>query len=133
MWEIKNPSNLAVCTSQRREGENVNIASFIYFTYPLEVLNIVVYIAPIGFAGGTNVVNKKSAWVIDLLLDIKLCKDTTIANRGLCRELSNSKIYYYSKVCWYLLHGSTALPKLVYAVTLRGSISKGSVPTTLTF
>ena len=54
------------------EGENVNIASFIYFTYPLEVLNIVVYIAPIGFAGGTNVVNKISAWVIDLLLDIEL-------------------------------------------------------------
>jgi len=35
--------NLAVCTSQRRKGENVNIASFIYFTYPLEVLNWVVY------------------------------------------------------------------------------------------
>jgi len=47
------------------EGENVNIASFIYFTYPLEVLNIVVYFAPIGYAGGTNVVNKISAWVID--------------------------------------------------------------------
>ena len=62
---IKNPLNLAVCTSQRRKGENVNIASFIYFTYPLEVLNIVVYFAPIGYAGGTNVVNKISAWVID--------------------------------------------------------------------
>jgi hypothetical protein len=36
---IKNPSNLAVCTSQRSERENVNIASFIYFTSPLEVLN----------------------------------------------------------------------------------------------
>ena len=76
-----------------------------------------VYIAPIGNAGGTNVVNKISAWVIDLLLDIKLCKDTTIANRGLCRELSNSKIYYYSKVCWYLLLGSTALPRVLITQT----------------
>ena len=104
------------------EGENVNIASFIYFTYPLEVLNIVVYFAPIGYAGGTNVVNKISAWVIDLLLDIKLCKDTTIANRGLCRELSNSKIYYYSSflLCIYYT-ARKALPRLVYAVTLRVS------------